>query len=71
MSTNNSQQTTTPHDERTWYSAAQLSERWGVNVMTVRRWRDSGKLKGHTLSRGVIRFALKDVLEFEREALSR
>lgn len=47
---------------------AELSARWKVTTMTLRRWRHAGKLKTHHLGRG-IRFALAEVERIEREAL--
>ena len=71
MGTDKSHSTKAAHDEQTWYSADELSERWGVTVTTIRRWQHDGKLRGHTFSRAVVRFALKDVVAFEQEAFSR
>jgi predicted site-specific integrase-resolvase len=71
MGTGKSHSTKAAHNEQTWYTAAQLSDRWGVTVTTIRRWHYDGKLRGHTFSRAVVRFAAADVAEFEREALSR
>ena len=36
--------------------------------MTIRRYFYSGRLKGYAFSAGVIRFAAKDVVEFEQQA---
>ena len=50
-------------------SPAQLSERWLVTPMTLRRWRHAGKLKTHHLGRG-IRFSMAEIERIEREAIA-
>jgi len=54
--------------EAVWYNASQLAQRWGVTVMTIRRWHYAGRLRGRTLSRGVVRFSQSDVTAFEQES---
>ena len=45
----------------------ELSARWKITPMTLRRWRHAGKLKTHHFGRG-IRFAMAEVERIEREA---
>ena len=45
----------------------QLSKRWDVSTMTLRRWRSQGLLKAHHIGRG-IRFAKSEVERFESES---
>jgi excisionase family DNA binding protein len=45
----------------------ELSARWKVTPMTLRRWRHAGKLPTHHLGRG-IRFSIEEVERIEREA---
>jgi len=51
------------------YSPAQLSHRWQVTGMTLRRWRKAGKLKAMYLGRQ-IRFSLAEIERFESEAIA-
>ncbi|WP_395733473.1 helix-turn-helix domain-containing protein [Prosthecobacter sp.] len=44
-----------------------LSARWQVTPMTIRRMRKAGRLKAAFIGRGV-RFAMTEVERFEREA---
>jgi hypothetical protein len=46
----------------------QLSKRWGVTGLTLRRYRDAGKLRAIVLSKRMIRFSIDEVLRVEREA---
>jgi excisionase family DNA binding protein len=46
---------------------AELSARWKVTPMTLRRWRHAGKLSTHHLGRGS-RFSIEEVERIEREA---
>lgn len=46
---------------------AELSARWKITPMTLRRWRRSGTLKAHHLGRG-IRFAMVDIERIEAES---
>ena len=45
----------------------ELSSRWKVTTVTIRRWRQAGKLSAHHLGRG-IRFALADIEKIETES---
>jgi len=56
--------TTTPP---AFLSLDQLSKRWQVTPMTLRRWRHAGKLKASFFGRGV-RIPISEVERFEREA---
>jgi len=49
------------------YSPAQLSHRWGITGMTLRRWRKAGKLKALHIGRQ-IRFSPAEIARFEAEA---
>lgn len=49
------------------FTPAQLSRRWDVTGMTLRRWRKAGKLKALHIGRQ-IRFAPAEIERFEREA---
>ncbi|MHB1082157.1 MAG: helix-turn-helix domain-containing protein [Prosthecobacter sp.] len=60
------------HDTPTspsFFTAAELAARWRVTPMTLRRWRNAGKLKTHHLGRG-IRFSMAEVERLEREAIA-
>jgi excisionase family DNA binding protein len=46
---------------------AQLAARWQVTPMTLRRWRQSGKITALHLGRAV-RFSLTEIVRIEREA---
>jgi excisionase family DNA binding protein len=46
---------------------AELSARWKITPMTLRRWCKAGKLKKSHFGRGV-RFDIEAVERFEREA---
>ncbi len=48
---------------------AELSARWKITPMTLRRWRKDGKLKALHIGRGV-RFCLSDVIIYEEAARS-
>jgi excisionase family DNA binding protein len=48
-------------------TAAELSARWKVTTITLRRWRHAGKLKASFLGHGV-RFAMSEVERIEHEA---
>lgn len=48
---------------------AELSARWKVTTMTLRRWRRAGKLKTHHLGRG-IRFSMAEIERIENEAVN-
>lgn len=50
-----------------YLTPADLSIRWKVTPMTLRRWRKSGKLQASFFGRGV-RFAISEVERIEREA---
>ena len=50
-----------------YYSPAQLTARWQVTGMTLRRWRKAGKLKALHIGRQ-IRFAVSEIERFEAEA---
>jgi excisionase family DNA binding protein len=63
MSTQHLSQTS----KKTFFTPAELENRWTVSQMTLRRWRAAGRLKALKFGRGV-RFALDDVLEFEEQA---
>ncbi len=52
-----------------FYQTAELSARWQVTGMTIRRWRKAGKLKAHHIGRGV-RFAVAEVERFERDSIA-
>jgi len=45
----------------------ELSSRWKVTPMTLRRWRKAGKLATHHLGRG-IRFALTEIEKIEADS---
>lgn len=51
----------------TFLTAAELAARWKVTPMTLRRWRNAGKIKASFLGRGV-RIPVSEVERFEREA---
>jgi predicted site-specific integrase-resolvase len=55
------------HTPPAFSTAAQLSARWHVTTVTLRRWRKAGKLKASFLGGGV-RFTAEEVTRFEREA---
>jgi excisionase family DNA binding protein len=42
----------------------QLAARWNVHPITLRRWRQAGKIKAHRFGRG-IRFSENEVALFE------
>jgi hypothetical protein len=48
-------------------SPAQLTARWQVTGMTLRRWRKAGKLKALHIGRQ-IRFSVSEIARFENEA---
>jgi hypothetical protein len=50
-----------------YYSPAQLTARWQVTGMTLRRWRKAGKLKALHIGRQ-IRFSVSEIARFENEA---
>jgi len=50
-----------------YYSPAQLTARWQVTGMTLRRWRKAGKLKALHIGRQ-IRFAVSEIEAFEANA---
>ena len=50
-----------------FFSPSELTTRWGVSGMTLRRWRKAGKIRALHLGRQV-RFALSEVERFESEA---
>lgn len=59
-----------PNDTQTsplFLTPAELSARWKVTPMTLRRWRKAGKIKASFLGRGV-RIPISEVERFEREA---
>ncbi|WP_397385616.1 helix-turn-helix domain-containing protein [Prosthecobacter sp.] len=60
---------TTQSDIKTqlFWTTAQLSERWHITPMTLRRWRKAGKIQAHHLGRG-IRFSLADIEKIETES---
>ena len=45
----------------------ELAARWKVTTMSLRRWRQAGRLKASHIGRG-IRFTMDEVRRFEREA---
>lgn len=49
-------------------TVSELSTRWKLTPMTLRRWRQAGKIKAHHLGHGV-RFALAEIERVEKEAL--
>ncbi len=52
-----------------FFTPAELASRWKLTPMTLRRWRQAGKLKTHHFGRG-IRFSIAEVERIEREALA-
>jgi excisionase family DNA binding protein len=46
----------------------QLSRRWNIHPITLRRWRASGRIVATRFGRG-IRFALAEIERFERESV--
>lgn len=50
-----------------YFTPAELSARWKVTPMTLRRWRKENKLRASFIGRGV-RFSPEEVARFEREA---
>jgi hypothetical protein len=50
-----------------YFSPADLSARWQVTTVTLRRWRKLGRLKSSYIGRQV-RFSRAEVLRFELEA---
>lgn len=56
-------------NEQTFFSPADLSYRWQVTGMTLRRWRKAGKLKALHIGRQ-IRFHISEIERFENEAAS-
>lgn len=51
----------------TFLTPAELASRWKITPMTLRRWRNSGKIRAHHLGRG-IRFAMSDVIRIEEDS---
>ena len=47
--------------EKVWLSPTEVAEYTGVNVQTVRRWIQSGRLKSHRLSHKVQRVLREDI----------
>jgi predicted site-specific integrase-resolvase len=56
-----------PGAEKKWYSLSDLSERWGVSTVTVRRWHRMRRLKANIFSTTAVRFSNEEVLRFEKE----
>jgi excisionase family DNA binding protein len=57
-----------PHTNPPLYlSPAELSARWKVSSMTLRRWRHDNKIRALQIGRQV-RFAIAEIERFEREA---
>ena len=50
-----------------FFTPAELSARWKITPMTLRRWRKEGKIVASHFGRGV-RFKLSDVLAYEEQA---
>jgi len=48
----------------TFISPQQLAVRWNLHPITLRRWRQAGKIKAHRFGRG-IRFSENEVARFE------
>ena len=46
----------------------QLSKRWNITALTLRRYRDQGKLRAVLISSRIIRFPMSEVLRVEAEA---
>jgi predicted site-specific integrase-resolvase len=61
-------QTKQPDVQTACFSPKQLSARWGVCELTLRRWRMEGRLKAMKFKRA-IRFSASEVERFERESL--
>lgn len=47
-------------------TAAELAARWKVTTMTLRRWRQAGKIRASLI--GGVRFSIAEVERYEREA---
>ena len=46
----------------------QLSKRWNITALTLRRYRDQGKLRAVVISPRIIRFSMSEILRFEAQA---
>lgn len=55
------------HTPPVFLTPAELSARWKVTPMTLRRWRKADKLRASYIGRGV-RFSSDEIARFEREA---
>jgi excisionase family DNA binding protein len=46
----------------------QLATRWNVTAITIRRWRDDGRIRALKLSIRAVRYPMSEVLRIEKEA---
>jgi excisionase family DNA binding protein len=58
--------TQTSTNQQALYTPKQLSTRWGICELTLRRWRREGRLKAIHLGRAV-RFSIEEIERIERE----
>jgi excisionase family DNA binding protein len=58
---------TTTTSPSSYLTPAELAAKWKVTTITLRRWRNAGKLKAAFLGRGV-RFSPEEIARFERDA---
>jgi hypothetical protein len=57
----------TMDDDHKWLSQDELVARWKVSKKTIRRLRQSGKLKPLEITPALFRFRLADILRIESE----
>ena len=55
-------------EEGSSLTAKQLAKRWHVHVITIRRWRNEGRIRALKLSSRAVRYPLAEVLRIEEEA---
>jgi hypothetical protein len=52
------------NQEILYYTVSEIAELLGVNVVSVCRWADSGKLQISTVEDGIKRISLENLIEF-------